>query len=723
MLKVIFLWHMHQPYYVNPLTMTAMMPWVRLHAVKGYLDMIDLALRYPDLRLNFNFTPVLVLQLEELSERKVKDLWEGWSRKPAVTLTDYEKARILENFFKINWDTLIKPQPRYYELLQLRGQNYDLNSLQESIHHFTADDYRDLQTWYNLAWCGYSAEKRYPELKELKKKGRGFTEEEKNRVLDIHHEIVRTVLGIYRDAQNAGKIEITTTPFFHPILPLVYDTEMAKRCMPGRQLPERFSAPEDALEHLKLAQALHERTFGRPARGLWPAEGSVAPELLPYFRQAGIEYFLTDEEVLFRGLAMDPARKTAADHLELFQGWLCHHGGAAIGAVFRERPLSDFIGFNAARNGARESSDFMAHHLKHLATVTDPNRGMVCLALDGENAWEAFADGGEEFLALMYEKILAAPELQTMLLGDYFDQHPPAVQLNTLHTGSWIGGDFDIWIGDPEENRGWEAIGKTRKFLVETLPTKNLSKEVTAQAWMEILAAEGSDWFWWYGPDFQTDCDFLFDELFRTHLQNVYRLLETEPPQYLDVPIRTRGSFTTFTKPTAYIEPEVDGKDSGFFDWMGSGMFDVRNQGSAMFQADRVGECIYYGFSAEDFFVRFDYRLQAPEHLIVYFHHPGALRLHVKQAGKPGEYKAWAERSGNGVKFEPVEDAEIEVACGSRMEIRFPLKHLGFTGAGEKIGFLVQVLGGGVEKERYPERGLIEFSGPSPQFKLVNWFV
>lgn len=721
MLNVVFFWHMHQPYYVNPLTMTAMMPWVRLHAVKGYLDMIDVALRYPDLRLNFNFTPVLVLQLEELAEKKVKDLWEEWSRKPAEALTDYEKARILENFFKINWDTLIKPRPRYYELLQLRGQNYDLSSLQESIHHFTAEDYRDLQTWYNLAWCGYSAEKRYPELAELKKKGRDFTEEEKNRVLDLHHEIIRTVLGVYRQAQEFGKVEITTTPFFHPILPLVYDTETAGRCMPGRQLPERFSAPEDAREHLRLAQALHERTFGRRARGLWPAEGAVAPELIPFFREAGIEYFLTDEEVLFRGLAQDPARKAPADHLELFQGWRCHHGGADVGAFFRERPLSDFIGFNAARNGARESSDFLVHHLKHLATVTHPDRGMVCLALDGENAWEAFPDGGEEFLSLTYEKILAAPELKTRLLGQYFDEHPAVAQLNTLHTGSWIGGDFDIWIGDPEENRGWEAIGKTRRFLVEATAAKPVDKLAAAQAWMEIFAAEGSDWFWWYGPDFQTDCDFLFDELFRTHLQNVYRILGEEPPRYLDVPIRTRGAFTSFTRPTAYIEPSLSGKESGFFDWLGAGVFDARNQGSAMFQADRIGECIHYGFSGEKFFLRFDYRLHAPEHLVLYFHRPEAVRLHARKKAKG--YEAWLERSENGVNFKTVPATDIRVAADTRVEIEAPLGQLGCKGEGEAVAFLVQIMEEGIEKERYPERGLIEFSGPSSQFKLVNWFV
>lgn len=719
MLNTVLLWHMHQPYYVNPLTQTAMMPWVRLHSVKGYLDMIDTARRYPGLRTNFNFTPVLVLQILELAERRVTDLWEEWSRKDPADLTDEEKARILENFFKINWDTCIFPYPRYKQLLEIRGRQYDLDSLPESIHHFTDQDYRDLQTWYNLAWCGFSACNRYPELKDYKNKGAHFTEEEKHRVLDIHQEILTYILQQYREAQDQGVVEITTTPFFHPIMPVVYDTDFAHRCMPWATLPQRFSAPEDVLAHLRLAQEQHERVFGRKARGLWPSEGSVCPEILPFLREVGIEYFCTDEGVLFNSLNQDPAwMHQNVDHLELFQAWSSEYEGARVKAMFRERPLSDFVGFNAARNSAEDASGHLLHHLEHLADVVNKPHGSVLLALDGENAWEAFPDGGEAFLARFYEKLLASPKLTTRRLGDYLDEvHDPPL-ITRMHSGSWINSDFDIWIGDPEENQGWEWIAKTRDFLTAQLATHSYPQETVDRAWREIYAAEGSDWFWWYGPDFQTDCDFLFDELFRTHLQNVYRILGAEPPKYLEVPICLHGSGMVSVAPSDYIHPRLDGGQESYYDWLGAGNFDIQRQQTAMFQADRIGRQIYYGFSETHYFFRLDTEGLAPQKLVLSFHEPVAARLIVDTR----ENKGWLETSTDGVDFQRDESA-VAFRTSEGIVLSVPMEKLGWQGKGEQAGFMVQLLENDIEKERYPERGLIEFSAPSPQFKLQNWFI
>ncbi len=719
-LHVVFLWHMHQPYYVNPLTKMAMMPWVRLHAVKGYLDMIDVATRYGELRTNFNFTPVLVKQLVELKEKRVTDLWESWSRIPAKDLHDDEKKKLLENFFKIHWDNLIKPYPRYHELLQLRGESWDLGSVAESISHFTAQDFLDLQTWYNLAWCGFSARKRFPELAELIAKGKGFTEQEKNRVLDIHHEIIATLLDLYRDAQGENRIEVTTTPFFHPIMPLVYDTDFAKRCMPGRALPQRFSAPEDVLKHLELAQEQHERVFGRKAEGLWPSEGSVAPELIPLFQKVGIRYICTDEENLFRSLKNDPEWSTRnIDHLELFQGWRCEFGGSHVHALFRERPLSDFIGFNASRNPSDKSADYMAYHLGHLADVSKHPQRVVTLALDGENAWETFPDGGETFLCMMYEKILADNRLQTRLMRDYFDEFQGHAPIRHLHTGSWIGGDFDIWIGDAEENQGWEQVKATREFLVKSLAEKSVPEDKQKEAWMEIYAAEGSDWFWWYGPDFQTDCDFLFDELFRTHLQNVYRLLECSPPPSLDVPIRRRGEITTFISPSAHIEPSFDPKSTGYYDWLGAGAFDIKKQQTAMFQSDRVGDLIAFGFNANHFFLKFHYS-KIPEEIVLLFHSPTFVKIKVTTRPSP---MLDIHQSEDGVNYRLSDSSCVRFFVEPSIQIGLPVSLLGWKNDGSKASFTLQVLQGGIEKERYPEKGLIEFYGASHEFELNHWFV
>ncbi len=721
-MNVVILWHMHQPYYVNPATRTAMMPWVRLHAVKGYLDMIDLLDAVPEVTVNFNFTPVLVKQIEEFVGRTVTDLWEEWSRKPAAELDDEEKRRLLENFFKINWDNLILPFPRYRELLEKRGRNWNSQTVDAVLESYTDADFRDLQTWYNLAWCGFSAERRFPILTELKKQGRDFTEEQKNRVLDIHQEILALILPLYRKASESGRAEITTTPFFHPILPLVYDTNLARRCMPHTTLPPQFSAPEDAAAQLRLSQELHTRVFGKAARGLWPSEGSIAPELIPLLQAAGIEYFCTDEGNLFHSLEHDPNwRGRRVDHLELFQGWRVTHEGARVNALFRERPLSDFIGFNASKGGAVQAADYLLHHLDHLASIRTAPHHAVLLALDGENAWESFPDGGEKFLTLFYQGIVANPKLRSRRLGDYFDEQPPQVEISRLHTGSWINSDFDIWIGDPEENKGWDWLGRTRDFLVQATRKETHPPEKIAAAWWEIYAAEGSDWFWWYGPDFTTDCDFLFDDLFRTHLKNVYHLLGFEPPAYLDIPICLPTGQITYSLPRQTLQPPVTGTLETFFDWVGAGVLDLARQQTAMFQADRIGQMLYYGFDDRHFYLRLDL-LARPQGVEIHFLQPGDVRITALFA-ETG-WKVSIEESRDHVTFIPVEPASgLAIAQWDEFFTAAIPRDILKWKTGAPVSFYVNILEGEMVRERYPERGLIEFPAPSADFAASQWFV
>jgi alpha-amylase/alpha-mannosidase (GH57 family) len=719
-MNVILLWHMHQPYYVNPMTKMAMMPWVRLHAARGYLDMVDLLDRVPDVQMNFNFTPVLVRQIEELASGSVSDLWEYWSRKPAAELHVDEKKRLLENFFKINWDTCVKPYPRYQELLHRRGTQWSERSIQEAVGHFSEADFRDLQTWYNLAWCGFAAQKHFPILKELRQQGGGFTEEQKLAVLDTHKAILKMVLGLYRKTQDRGQIELTTTPFFHPISPLIYDTDLARRCQPHAHLPPRFEAPEDLAAQLRLAQEQHERVFGKRATGLWPSEGSVAPEVVPLFAEAGIQYFCSDEGNLFRSLEQDPHwRGRHIDHLELFQPWRVWHNGAQVQALFRERPLSDFIGFNAARNEAEKSAHYLLEKLDHLNTVAPAPHQVVLLALDGENAWEAFPDSGEKFLTLFYEGLARRPHLRTRRLADYFVEYPAIAPINNLHTGSWINSDFDVWIGDSEENKAWDWLGRTRRFLVETLAKETVDPTTAKAAWWEIYAAEGSDWFWWYGPDFDTDSDFLFDELFRTHLQNVYRLLGHKPPAYLDVPICLEHLQPPYSLPHHYIKPGRDGYVRHYYEWVGAGELNVAQQQTAMFQADRLGQRLLYGVSRDEFYLRFDMR-KRPEHVVVQFTSPHTFRLEIRHYTDKG-WEARLEKATGAVSFKLVPE-NITVSWGQFLFVAVPLRALQWNEPGQ-VSFFLQLLAQEIQVERYPERGTINFPVPEADFEARNWFV
>lgn len=717
MANVVFLWHMHQPSYVDPTTQVALMPWVRLHCVKGYLDMVSVIEDFPGIKVNFNLTPVLLLQIKELTEGRIQDAWLNWSRRPAADLDEDEKFLILENFFKINWDNLVQPFPRFRELLHKRGLTFYRDEVRRGLRYFSTQEFLDLQVWFNLAWCGYTAERLYPELAELKRKGRGFTEQEKNRVLDLHLEMMRLVLEKYRGAEERGQAELTTTPFFHPILPLVYDSALAERSLSGRQFPRRFHWPEDAAAQLTLAVEQHAAILGKPPRGLWPSEGSIAPELIPLMQKCGLEYFCSDEDNLFNSLRRDPATQgRAIDHLELFQGWRVAHDGAVVNALFREKPLSDFIGFMAAKNTAKSAAAHLLHHMTNIAKLVPLDTGVIPLILDGENAWETFPDGGEGFLRELYAGMEKRKDvLHSCTAEDYFRHHPPRKHIATLHTGSWIGSNFDLWIGDAEENRAWDLLGETRTFLQQRIDSGTLNAEQRCGALREIYAAEGSDWFWWYGPDFSTDNDLLFDRLFRQHLRNVYTLCGELPPSALDWPIAKTPHDRLYDLPTVLISPKVDGRRATFFEWNGAGRYLTGAGHGGLRHRGLISE-IRFGHNEETLFFRIDPRRWEPAVMQIEFQQPTAavLRTDVIVHPVPPDFTLTLADG------KPLRRATM--GAQDTIEIAVSFADLGLARDG-RVSFRIKVLQEGRETERHPESVPIEFELLGAETALRNWVV
>ena len=711
MANVVFLWHMHQPYYVNPLTRVAMMPWVRLHCVKGYLDMISLIADFTGVRLNFNLTPVLLLQIEEIVNGSVKDLWLERSRQPAADLDEPTRIAVLQDFFKANWANMVKPEPRYAELLNKRGENPRKEELPRIARQFTTQDLRDLQVWFNLAWCGYTACRRFPELAALRQKGHSFTEAEKARVLEIHLEIMRSIPLAYRAAEERGQVELTTTPFFHPILPLVYDTAFAERCLPNREFPHRFHWPQDAEAQLTLAVENHTRLFGRPPRGLWPSEGSIAPEMIPLMERTGIEYFCSDEENLFQSIHRDPAyAHTKVEHLELFQGWRICHNGAAVNGVFRDRPLSDFIGFTASRNEPEQAAQHLIGHIQNIAERIPADQGLIPLILDGENAWEHFPDGGEGFLRALYRGITHnAAKLRSCTIEGYFHEHPPKRSLTTLHTGSWIGSNFDVWIGEPEENRAWDLLGETRTFLQNQIDAGKLDKSRKQEALREIYAAEGSDWFWWYGPDFSTENDDLFDALFRQHLKNVYLLCNATPPASLDVPI-TGYIPPPFRSPQRRITPCIgDGGENSQLEWLSAGTYLPGSEQGAMHRSDRLLKKLWFGCDAEYLYLRLDLthaNPKTPFDLVLTVTPPDitkAVQARTASIHGPGHISFVILPDSS----KPVRHSTLIV--GKNVEWKLALRDLNIA-PGKQFTIELAVYFDGMEQECYPEHSTILLS-------------
>ncbi|MCM8797546.1 MAG: glycoside hydrolase family 57 protein [Candidatus Omnitrophica bacterium] len=509
-LAVIF--HMHQPYYKNLLTSEVNLPWVRLHGVKDYLDMVEILQEYPDIRQTFNLVPSLMEQIEDYNTGQLKDTFFELSLKPASELVEEEKDFLRKNFFSINRERVISLYPRYYELY-FKARNKK---------EFNTQDYLDLQVWFNLAWIDPSLRKRVPKLSLLVDKGRFFTEEDKRAVLNAQLDILNAIIPGYRRFRESGQIEVTVTPYYHPILPLLYNTNTAKEANPKTILPKTgFAFPQDAVAQINQAVGFYSSIFNEKPLGMWPSEESVSEHILPMIIDSGVQWIVADEAILFKSL-----RKKRRDTALLYQPHLLKRKNGTLAIVFRDRPLSDLISF-VYHSWKTENavSDFLAH-LNNIATAFKDRDVLVVVAMDGENAWEYYRNDGHDFLELLYARLSESKTVKTTTIKDYLSQHPPVSEIKRLAAGSWIYAEFGKWIGHPLKLRAWECLAEARKLLAE-------SKNSDELAWKQMYILEGSDWFWWYGDDPEGN----FDRLFRMHLANFYTLINKTAPSYLNKPL------------------------------------------------------------------------------------------------------------------------------------------------------------------------------------------
>ena len=517
MLNLAFIFHMHQPYYKNLLTGETPFPWVRLHGAKDYVDMVKILEKYPKIKQTFNVVPSLMEQVEDYSKEGTKDRFLDLSLKPAAALSNQEKQFILEHFFMIFKDRVIAVLPRYYELYVKK----------ESKLEFATQDYLDLQVWFNLAWIDPYFRESIPELRKIVAKARFFNEDDKRIVLEKQIQILRDVIPTYRQFLKSGQIEISITPYYHPILPLLANTNIAREPNPKSLLPvDNFSYPQDALAQVEQAITFYRTHFADAPCGMWPSEEAVSEDILPMLIKAGIKWIVTDEAILFNS-----SRKKARNSKLLYRPHLLKRAGGSLQVIFRDRNLSDLIGFEYPKWNAKDAvADFM-RHLANIHNAFKRKDILVTIAMDGENAWEYYANDGHDFLDLLYQNLSEAKFLRTTTVCEYLQTHPPKFQIEKLAAGSWIYGNFGKWIDNPLKSRAWEYLVYARRELDEP---NTLGKDVDfALAWKQIYICEGSDWFWWYGEDPQG----FFDTLFRMHLSNFYTIIGKPIPEYLKKPL------------------------------------------------------------------------------------------------------------------------------------------------------------------------------------------
>lgn len=515
MLYLAFIFHMHQPYYKNLLTQETNLPWVRLHGVKDYLDMLLVLKKYPLIHQTFNLVPSLIEQVEDYPSHRVNDKFLSLSYKPASNLTPDEKEFILNSFFMINKEKVISISPRYYELYFKR----------ELKKPFTQTDYLDLQVWFNLSWIDPYFRNSIPALKKITEKARFFTEEDKHIVLDTQISLLGKIIPAYRKFMESRQVEVILSPYYHPILPLLYNTNIAKEANKKTILPNiQFAFPEDAKKQIDKAVAFLKERFSEQVSGMWPSEQAVSEHILPFIAQAKINWIVADEAILYRSL-----KKRKRDTRLLYQPHLLKTNEGNLNIVFRDRNLSDLIGFSYHHWETKAAVDDFLKHLKNTSDAFGSKDILVTIAMDGENAWEYYPNDGHDFLELLYARLSEADFLKTVTISEYLKMHPAKHEIKRLSAGSWIYGEFGKWIGNFHKVKAWEYLAEARKKLQELI---DKGEQIPDLAWKQMYICEGSDWFWWYG-DGGAD----FDELFRMHLANFYTLIGKEIPEYLNHPI------------------------------------------------------------------------------------------------------------------------------------------------------------------------------------------
>jgi len=595
-----FLWHMHQPYYRDDTSGEIVMPWVFLHAIKDYYDMPWYLEQVPGIKATFNLVPSLMVQLKAYEDFEVKDKLLIALRKEVNALRPEQRLYLAEHLFYANVEHMIKPIPRYfalYEKKMLLGDNEAVSS------GFTDQEFLDLEVLYLLSWCGVYLREHDETVKMLLAKGENFSHEEKIGLLKALSVFIKKIIPYYQKLMQKGRIEVSTTPFNHPISPLLLNIENGKRANPDTPIPHvEGSLHDDAVEQTERAIAYYQKVFGTKPTGFWPAEGAVSYEFLNILSEHQIKWAATDEEILYKTL------KTH-DKNTIYRRNRLYFKEDSIALFFRDHALSDLMGFTYSGWDADKAVEDFIARLKRIHESSSDNT-LVNVILDGENAWEYYPNNAYDFFQLLYQRLAELPWCETATMAESMENEKiPEFALYALEPGSWIGGNFNIWIGHPEKNRAWELIYQTREAYEKV--KESIDEARRRQILKEFLIAESSDWFWWYGDDHHTVEKDTFDALFRKHLINVYHLMNQTPPHILFEPIVTEESKTKtlfLKEPVSEVTPQIDGKMSSFFEWMGAGKMYLLHELSSMnmqdFQIEKVlfgwdDACCYFAMQGE----------------------------------------------------------------------------------------------------------------------------
>jgi len=750
-LRVCFLWHMHQPYYKDPETGTYILPWVRLHAIKDYVALPRIFREHRGVRHTFNLVPSLLIQVRDYVENGAEDIFLTVSRKNALDLSRDEEEFLLRNFFSAYAPTMILPQPRYAELFQ--GHEAALRAVGRNgvAGGYGASEYTDLITLFNLTWFHPLHREEDPELSRLWRKGSGYTEREKQYVLDRQITVMSGTFEEYRRLTTEDGGELSSSPMYHPILPLLIDNRSALDARPGAPLPRRpFAYPQDADRQLARGREVFRELFGSYPTGLWPSEGSISPAALDLAARNGFRWAATDEILLSKAFGKPILRDRQGiptDPRWFYRPYAANTPSGPIQLFFRDHHLSDLIGFEYSRWDPNDAANNFVHNLKKIYDRISTDKSsylnedpIVPVILDGENAWEYFPDSGQYFIRLLLSKLESLyPNVECITLSEGVEVSASKWELPAIPTGSWIDGTFNIWIGHPEDHAAWDMLSRARGLWQKRaealeLEGKSLTPELM-KAEDFLFVAEGSDWCWWYGDDHFTPHGPEFDRLFRHNVKAVYTVLGVTPPDSLNIPIirpeRVATGKNFIPCPLYFINPKIDGLVTSYFEWSTATRYVPNPEFGAMHRAGHLLlSCFYYGFNERDIFFRFDFDPIATENtealdLEILFPLKNK-KIQAKVDLKNGSMKSFfidiRDTHEEYVSSEGYEGAGVISAFKKVLEVSMSYEALP-CGTDDRLEFFLTVQARGTLGERWPLYGTFSAELPGTDYSYRIWEV
>ncbi len=596
-IKTALLWHFHQPYY--KLDGEFILPWVRLHGVKDYFNLPELFHEFPKIKQTINLVPSLRMQIDEYIEGTCQDKIQRLTKMEPQNLTAQDKNDILRLFFLCNPENMINPYPRYKELFE-RSRDRD-----KAAGEFSDADWRDLQVWYNLTWLGaYS--RRHSAASRLFEKGRDFSEDEKYTLLEMHRYILSQIKPQMQMLQRLGQLEISATPMYHPILPLLCGTGSAREALPDIELPDKqFRHPEDAEWHIKKALDYFEDNISYRPDGMWPSEGSISNEVLDLMIKSSVKWAASDEEVLKNSIGS----RYRHTHKFFPHKYITNNGSLSV--LFRDRALSDAIGFVYSRWNPHDAATDFTNKIKHIRSEIINNHGeealehaVVPVILDGENCWEYYPENGIQFQRALFDILSNDGTFETVTVSEAAkEEHTKYLEpLENIKAGSWINGNFRIWIGNRQNRTAWSMLARARENLEKA--KDRISSENYKKALGELHIAEGSDWFWWYHDDHQAENKYDFDVMFRRHLELAYNLMELTAPDEVNIPVHSAESKDILIPQKELINPDIEGLAVKEDQWAGAGSYDAEKAMSSMHQGGLILKQFRFGSGEDKIFFR-----------------------------------------------------------------------------------------------------------------------